>query len=241
MKHVKNLNDPSEATLGPQTIRGSNSHLVHEAAQNYGNQFAEIYARSGKRVLDIGLVLLGGIFLAPVMIIIALIIKLQGGPVFYSQSRIGLDGKEFRFWKFRTMVCDADARLEAHLKTCPQAAREWQISQKLREDPRVTTFGKLLRKSSLDELPQLWNVLRGDMSLVGPRPMMPDQKDLYPGNDYDRFRPGITGLWQISERNNVSFADRARYDTAYAREVGLMTDLQILFKTVGVVFKGSGY
>ena len=241
MKHIKNLNEPTEANFLSHSLRGSNGNLLYEAADEYRNQFGDFYERTGKRILDVLLVLIGGIFVLPVMVAISLAIKVQGGPVFYSQPRIGQNGKEFRFWKFRTMVCDADAKLEAYLKHCPASAIEWQINQKLKNDPRITPFGKMLRKSSLDELPQLWNVLRGDMSLVGPRPMMPDQQELYPGNDYEKFRPGITGMWQVSERNDVSFADRAKYDTAYARSISLSKDVQILFSTVGVVLKGSGH
>lgn len=241
MKHIKNLNDPSEATFVSQPLRRANGNLLYEAADDYSKNFGDFYKRTGKRLFDLVLVLMGALFVVPVMALIALAIKLQGGPVFYSQARVGQNGQEFRFWKFRTMVCEADAKLEAYLRACPEAAREWRVSQKLKNDPRVTPLGKLLRKSSLDELPQLWNVVRGDMSLVGPRPMMPDQQELYPGNDYEKFRPGITGMWQVSERNDVSFADRAMYDTAYARSISLREDLRILFATVGVVIRGSGH
>ena len=199
-----------------------------------------LYARGGKRLLDVLLVLLGLPFVLPVMILIALAIRLEGGPVFYSQPRLGQGGRSFRFWKFRSMCPDADARLARHLAADPKARREWQVTQKLRRDPRVTRVGRVLRCTSLDELPQLWNVLAGDMSLVGPRPMMPDQRPLYPGRDYERLRPGITGPWQVSARNDVSFAARARFDSRYAGEVGLRTAVVILWRTVGAVVRGSG-
>ena len=122
-----------------------------------------------------------------------------------------------------------------------EARREWDQTQKLKYDPRVTALGRFLRKSSLDELPQLWNVFTGDMSLVGPRPMMPNQRDIYPGTAYYDLRPGLTGLWQISDRNNCTFAKRAEFDTEYERCVSLRTDVTILFKTVGAVARGTGY
>ena len=114
-------------------------------------------------------------------------------------------------------------------------------TQKLKNDPRVTKIGQLMRKASLDELPQLWNVLAGEMSLVGPRPMMPEQKNLYPGKAYYSMRPGLTGLWQVSQRNASSFASRADFDTSYAGQLSLRTDLGIIFATVGVVLRGTGY
>jgi lipopolysaccharide/colanic/teichoic acid biosynthesis glycosyltransferase len=144
-------------------------------------------------------------------------------------------------WKLRSMVKGADARLEAHLAADPTARREWERTQKLKSDPRITSFGCFLRKSSMDELPQLWNVLKGDMSLVGPRPMMLDQTHLYPGEAYYALRPGITGLWQVSERNASTFAERAHYDGQYEQNVTLAADLRILAATFRVVLRGTGY
>ena len=126
------------------------------------------------------------------------------------------------------MVIDADQRLAAHLAADPALRAEWDETQKLKNDPRITAVGRLLRKTSLDELPQLWNVLKGDMSLVGPRPMMPEQRALYPGRAYYSMRPGLTGPWQVSDRNETSFAGRAEFDAAYARRMSLRTDLVIL-------------
>ena len=138
------------------------------------------------------------------------------------------------------MVSNADALLEQHLACDPAAREEWNRTQKLRHDPRITPIGRMIRKSSLDELPQLWNVLVGDMSLVGPRPMMVDQQEIYPGTAYYALRPGITGFWQTSVRNESSFAERAGFDAAYLRDLSFRTDLHILMRTVRVVLRGTG-
>ena len=139
------------------------------------------------------------------------------------------------------MVSDADARLDAYLVRSPLARHEWESTQKLKSDPRITPFGHFLRKCSLDELPQLWNVLKGDMSIVGPRPMMVCQKEIYPGTDYYDLRPGITGPWQVSARNDSTFAARAGFDTSYNREVSFMTDVRLILATVRVVLRGTGH
>jgi lipopolysaccharide/colanic/teichoic acid biosynthesis glycosyltransferase len=200
-----------------------------------------LYRRSFKRVLDCGFVLLLAPIVVPFILLLALLIRLDGGPAFYSQQRIGMHGRVFRIWKLRSMRVGADALLEAHLAANPAARAEWATTQKLKDDPRITPIGRPIRKSSLDELPQLWNVLLGDMSLVGPRPMMPEQAPLYPGVAYYRLRPGVTGFWQISHRNGTSFAGRAAYDTRYARRLSFVTDLRVLFATVLVVLRGTGY
>lgn len=199
------------------------------------------YARHGKRIFDFFLILMG----FPVVVILvgvsAFIVALDGHKPFYSQKRIGRGGRSFGILKLRTMVPDAEPLLLEHLENNPAAAREWTETQKLKYDPRITRFGLFLRKSSLDELPQLWNVLKGEMSLVGPRPMMLNQRDLYTGNCYFDLRPGITGVWQISDRNTCSFSDRARFDEQYAASLSFTNDLAILVKTVGVVMRGTGY
>ena len=143
-------------------------------------------------------------------------------------------------WKLRSMVHDADEQLEQYLEENPTARTEWDMNQKLAVDPRVTRLGKTLRATSLDELPQLWNVLIGDMSLVGPRPMMPCQQELYPGRAYFRMLPGITGPWQVSKRNKSTFADRADFDQAYEQSLSFTNDLRLLFKTISVVFSRTG-
>jgi exopolysaccharide production protein ExoY len=199
-----------------------------------------LYRGYFKRAFDILAVVLVAPFVLPVVLVMALLVIRDGGSAFYSQDRIGRGGKVFRIWKLRSMVVDADERLEDHLASDPRARAEWDEHQKLKRDPRITQIGRLIRKSSLDELPQLWNVLKGDMSLVGPRPMMPTQARLYPGRSYYRLRPGLTGFWQISDRNKTSFASRAAYDTQYARRLSLPTDLFVLFATVWVVLRGTG-
>lgn len=199
-----------------------------------------IYRNIVKRVFDATAVVLSAPIIVPLVAALAITARRDGGGAFYSQLRIGKGGRTFRIWKLRTMVPDADARLESHLAADPAARAEWTATQKLRDDPRITPVGQFLRRSSLDELPQLWNVLCGDMSLVGPRPMMPSQQDLYPGTAYYAVRPGITGLWQTDGRNATTFSARAGYDTAYEATLSLAGDLRILWRTVGVVLRGTG-
>lgn len=198
------------------------------------------YRRSGKRVFDILVVLLAAPFVIPVIAVLMVLVAFDGHSPFYSQERIGRGGRVFRFWKLRTMVPDAKARLEQYLSENEEARREWDAYQKLSDDPRITKIGNFLRESSLDELPQLWNILKGDMSLVGPRPMMPEQRDLYPGTAYFLVLPGLTGTWQVSHRNASTFAQRADFDSAYEKDLSFLTDLRVLFATVGVVLRGTG-
>ena len=199
------------------------------------------YRQWVKRPLDIAVVLLLLPVALPLILVSALLIALDGGAPFYRQARVGLGGASFSLLKLRTMVPDADKILAAYLEANPEAAEEWAVTQKLKRDPRITRVGAFLRKTSLDELPQLWNVLKGDMSLIGPRPMMLDQKALYPGTAYYDLRPGITGPWQVSDRNASSFAKRADYDEAYKADLSLAVDMGILVRTVGVVVRGTGY
>jgi len=200
-----------------------------------------LYRNLFKRVLDLTLVVLGGIVAVPVILILAVLIARDGHSPFYWSDRVGRGGRVFRMLKLRSMVHDADARLQAHLAADPAAAAEWALTQKLKQDPRTTPFGRALRKTSLDELPQIWNVLKGDMSLIGPRPMMPGQQSLYPGRAYYALRPGLTGPWQVSDRNHSSFAKRADFDRDYDRTLSLGTDLVLLARTVTTVLKGTGF
>jgi exopolysaccharide production protein ExoY len=194
-----------------------------------------------KRIFDLALVLLFfGPIVLPVVGLLALLIRLDGHNAFHAQQRIGKGGHKFTLLKLRTMVPDAEAKLLAHLAQDPGAEEEWRRSQKLKKDPRITPLGGFLRKHSLDELPQLWNVLAGSMSLVGPRPMLPEQVPMYPGTAYFTLRPGLTGLWQISERNAGPFSSRAHYDAQYAREMSLLTDIFIIYRTARVVLRGTG-
>jgi len=199
------------------------------------------YRQWVKRPLDILVVTLLLPIAVPLIVLSALLIALDGSAPFYSQKRVGRKRRAFTLWKLRTMVPNADAILADYLKANPNAAREWAVTQKLKSDPRITPIGALLRKTSLDELPQLWNVLKGDMSLIGPRPMMLDQTALYPGKAYYDLRPGITGPWQVSDRNACSFAKRADFDDAYKADLSFALDVNILFRTVGVVMRGTGY
>ncbi|MBE2275276.1 MAG: sugar transferase [Rhodobacteraceae bacterium] len=216
-----------------------NRGLVVEDADPAGTG-GGAYRRLFKRVLDVTAILAAMPIVVPVVGALALLVAREGGSPFYSQSRVGRNGKTFRMWKLRSMVTDADQRMEKYLAANPEARAEWDSTQKLRHDPRVTRFGHFLRRSSLDELPQLWNVLRGDMSLVGPRPMMLNQQSMYPGTAYYRLRPGVTGFWQTAGRNRTTFEARAEYDAAYDNDLSLAVDLRILARTVGVVLKGTG-
>jgi lipopolysaccharide/colanic/teichoic acid biosynthesis glycosyltransferase len=202
---------------------------------------AGLYRRFFKRGLDLAVALLLLPIVLPAVLLLGLLIRGDGGPAFYSQARVGRGGRVFRCWKLRTMQVDADRRLAELIAADPAAHAEWTSRQKLRNDPRITPLGRLLRRTSLDELPQLWNVLKGDMSLVGPRPMLPDQARLYPGWAYYTLRPGLTGFWQVSERNETSFAERAVYDTDYSRRLSFGTDILVLLATAWVVVRGTGY
>lgn len=201
---------------------------------------ARLYRRAIKRLIDVSAVVLVAPIVLPLVAALAVVVRRDGAGAFYVQDRVGQHGRIFRMWKLRSMVADADMRIATHLEQDPAARDEWRRTQKLRCDPRITEFGRFLRSSSLDELPQLWNVLRGDMSLVGPRPMMTSQQAMYPGSAYYALRPGITGMWQTEGRNETTFAARAEYDAAYERSLSLGTDLRILARTVGVVLRRTG-
>lgn len=200
-----------------------------------------LYGAMIKPALDVVFTVLLALPAAMIVGFFALLVMSDGHNPFYRQTRIGKNGRAFGMWKLRSMVPNADAVLEAYLAENPEARREWDLTQKLKKDPRITPVGRFIRKTSIDELPQLLNVISGDMSLVGPRPMMLDQRVLYPGLAYYAMRPGITGFWQTSTRNESSFAERATFDARYFSAMSLKTDLQVLFKTVGVVFAGTGY
>ncbi len=196
-----------------------------------------------KRGVDVAVALFGGVLILPILFAVYVAIRLtsRGNPL-YSQERIGKNRSPFRAWKFRTMVPDADRVLKDCLDRDPELRKEWEQNQKLRKDPRVTTIGRILRKTSLDELPQIWNILRGDMSLVGPRPIVENEIRRY-GCDFDLYRkvrPGITGLWQVSGRNHTSYDERVQYDSYYVRNWSVWMDLYILGCTVRTVLAGEG-
>ena len=201
------------------------------------------WPRLAKRILDTSFTLLGSLFVLPFLVIIALLIKLDSkGPIFYMQKRLGKNGNYFTAAKFRTMHGDGESRLKAVLESDPALREEYEIYHKLRKDPRVTRIGRVLRKYSLDEFPQLWNVIRGDMSLVGPRPYIEREIPEMGGNEklILRATPGMTGMWQVSDRNASSFAWRVQVDVHYVRNWSPWLDIYILAKTVGVVVRGSG-
>ncbi len=200
-----------------------------------------MYRNGLKRFLDVTAILMAAPVVVPMVAVLAVVVARDGGPAFYTQQRVGRNGRRFRMWKLRSMVPDADSRIAEHLEQHPAARAEWDSTQKLKHDPRITPFGHFLRRTSLDELPQLWNVLIGDMSLVGPRPMMTAQQPLYPGTAYYGVRPGITGYWQTAGRNATTFEARAGFDTAYEADLSLATDAAVLLRTVGVVMKATGY
>lgn len=196
-----------------------------------------------KRTLDISLVLLFAPLIVIVVSLLAILIRLDSkGPIFYSQVRIGQNKAPFRAWKFRTMVPDADKVLAKYLAEHPELRAEWEKDQKIRNDPRVTRIGRFLRKTSLDELPQLWNVLRGEMSLVGPRPIVESEIQKYGVNFplYTRVSPGLTGLWQVSGRNDTTYEERVALDSYYVRNWSVWLDIYILARTFSVVLLGKG-
>ena len=201
-----------------------------------------LYRRTLKRWMDIGFVLMALPFVAPVVLVLAAVLKVTGQSPFFTQDRVGLGGRTFRLWKLRTMVPDAEARLQDFLQKDDVARREWDTYQKLSHDPRITDFGQFLRKSSLDELPQLWNVFRGDMSLVGPRPALPKEVALYDRDAVRRLdvRPGLTGLWQVSGRSDLPWDETVRLDVFYVDNWSVMQDLSIMMRTAGAVLGSRG-
>lgn len=188
-----------------------------------------------KRLIDIVCSFLGVLVLSPLFIIIAIIIKMTSkGPVFFSQKRVGKNGKEFDMYKFRSMVVNAE-----ELKEKLAAKNEMSGPMfKMKDDPRVTKVGKFIRKTSIDELPQLWNVLKGDMSLVGPRPSLPKEVAQFENWMYKRLevKPGLTCYWQVSGRNNIDFEDWMKLDIKYVNDRSTWIDIKLIFKTVGVLF-----
>lgn len=200
-------------------------------------------SRALKQSVDCCLAAAFALLILPTSICIGILVALTSkGPVFYGQRRIGKNGKPFRAWKFRTMVEDADSILEYYLAKRPELREEWEATHKLRNDPRVTAVGRYLRAVSLDELPQIWNVLCGDMSLVGPRPIVQDEVEKYEGEFelYKKVRPGLTGLWQVSGRSNTTYQERVKMDSFYVRNWSVWLDLYLLVRTVDVVLRKRG-
>lgn len=206
------------------------------------NNLANRFPRIVKRVFDITVSGLALFILSPLLIFVYLRVRQDGGPAFYAQRRVTMNGRNFNCWKFRSMHVDAENLLQDLLDSNPELKKEYEETEKLKEDPRVTNFGEFIRKTSLDELPQLWNVFKGDMSLVGPRPVKEVELDRYGSSAkyYLETPPGITGLWQISGRNNVEYSTRVNLDAWYVRNWSLWYDITILMKTINVVLKNDG-
>jgi len=235
---MKSVDHAAVSGLGRLATAGVNTTFDCRSS-GFQNGF---YMRYGKRALDVMLVLLSAPIVVPVVAMCAIALWLESGQPLFRQNRLGRGGQVFVMWKLRTMVHNADEMLEQHLETDPVLREEWTQNQKLKRDPRITPLGRLLRATSLDELPQLWNVLVGQMSLVGARPMMVNQLDLYGNADgYFMLRPGVTGPWQVGDRNQISFCGRADIDDAYSRDITLGRDVQILLETITVVVRGTGY
>jgi Undecaprenyl-phosphate galactose phosphotransferase WbaP len=196
-----------------------------------------------KRLMDMVIVCTGGIFLLPFLLFIALLIKLSSpGPVLYRHKRLGMNGKHFYAYKFRSMVVNAQERLQELLESDAEIKKEWEQNHKLAKDPRVTGIGRFLRRTSIDEFPQLVNILKGEMSLVGPRPIVDDEVEKY-GEDFNRVfsvKPGLTGLWQVSGRSDTDYNARVAYDTYYLQSWSGWLDLWVMFQTFGAIARGKG-
>lgn len=196
-----------------------------------------------KRSLDIFGSLIGLMISLPLFIGLFFWIKQDGGPALFGSKRIGKNGKEFTCWKFRSMAVDAESKLQNILDNDPEAKEIWETHRKLKNDPRVTLVGKILRKTSVDELPQLWNIFCGQMAIVGPRPILPDETTFFKTDQYKLYcsvRPGVTGLWQVSGRNDTSFERRVYLDSWYVRNWSIWHDIVIIFKTFTAVLCKRG-
>lgn len=228
--------------------RMQNSVTFHQNASGYDSSSDIVhkplgaYNAFGKRIFDLTFSLLLLPIIAPIIFGLWFLSRRDGAPGFFGHARIGQEGKVFKCWKVRSMVADAESRLEAYLKSNPEAAEEWSRDHKLTNDPRITGFGQFIRKTSLDELPQIWNVLKGEMSFVGPRPVVTKELEKY-GQDLPSYlaqKPGITGLWQVSGRNDVSYDERVQMDVDYLENCSFFLDVKITFKTASAVLGRTG-
>jgi Undecaprenyl-phosphate galactose phosphotransferase WbaP len=233
---VPDLSNISSLWVEPRDIGGVLALHVSQALRHP-------LSRTTKRLIDVAITFCGAVLLLPVFLLLCLAIRLGSkGPILYGHTRIGRNQTTFKVWKFRSMYQNGDEILRERLAREPELKREWERDHKLKKDPRVTPLGRLMRKTSLDELPQLWNVLAGDMSLVGPRPIVTAEIQRY-GADFQAYaavRPGITGLWQISGRNNTSYEERVQFDEYYVRNWSVFLDLYIILRTVKTVLAGEG-
>lgn len=237
------------------TVSSTRAKVMHAPAGPKRAPPANVRSRAGaarspriwelwvERGLDIALALTALVFAAPLLLAIAIIVKLQdGGPILFGQQRIGRYGRTFRCYKFRSMATNAEAALEALLASDPQAKAEWELDHKLKRDPRITPIGNFLRRSSLDELPQFLNILRGEMSCVGPRPIVAAEIPKYGRwyGHYTRLKPGLTGMWQVSGRNDTTYMRRIALDIAFSRSRSLRLYFYILLMTVPAVLSRRG-
>lgn len=224
-------------------VSDAEGFVLQPALRQLGEQPKVTVSEHIIRLLDIFISLAVLIFFFPVLALVAVGVKLQdNGPIFFGHTRIGCHGQEFKCFKFRSMLVDAEARLQRLLEADPAARAEWAQDHKLKNDPRITAFGMLLRKTSIDEFPQLWNVLKGDMSLVGPRPIVRTEIRKYGKSfrQYASVRPGLTGLWQVAGRNDVSYTRRVAMDRLFSRRKSVSLYLYILFMTVPAVLMQRG-
>jgi len=237
----------SSAVLDPMATRAATSPVLGLAEYGPGlvadSPLLKPRNQALKRLFDFVVASVLTISVLPLALVIALAVALETrGPIFFVHTRLGKNRHPFRLWKFRSMRPDADQVLARYLAQHPELRREWHSTRKLKNDARVTRFGRWLRRSSLDELPQLWNVLCGTMSLVGPRPIVREEIVQYGTalENYGRVLPGLTGLWQVSGRTNLSYHRRVDLDAEYIREWSFALDLKILCKTVCAVLRGQG-
>lgn len=233
------MNDLSHSDVFGKSA-GAND-LVPLVFQGYAGKTYNYYFI--KRLMDLFIATAMAIFLFPVLLFISiLVLGTTRGWAIFRQKRIGFGGQEFYCWKFRTMYHDAEQRLTELLENDVRFAHEWEQTQKLKSDPRITLIGRVLRKSSLDELPQLWNIIKGEMSLVGPRPIVNSEVEKYGYyfNAYISVPPGVTGLWQVSGRNDTTYEERVLLDATYATETSILTDIKILLRTIPAVLLGRG-
>lgn len=201
------------------------------------------YNIATKRALDLFMLILGSIVVIPFMLIVALLVKVSSpGPLFYGHERIGKKGQTIKVWKFRSMIVNADKALEKILAENPEYRAEWESSRKLKNDPRITGIGKFLRKTSLDELPQVFNILKGEMSFIGPRPVTRSEEEKY-GENFEYIfsvSPGLSGMWQVSGRSDTDYGERVAFDSYYIQNWSLWLDIWLIFRTIGVVISGKG-
>ena len=223
--------------IGDVIVIGERPIILEKTKTNY-------FYEGVKRVFDIIVALIALLFLIPVTIIVKIVTLLSKDTksIFYQQTRIGKDGEKFKIYKFRSMVTDADKRLEELLRTNKEAREEWDKNQKLTNDPRITKIGKILRKTSLDELPQFINILKGDMSMIGPRPLVQGELEKFGGDHYkyEQVRPGITGWWACNGRSVTTYQERLNLEYYYVANRSIRLDIKCMFKTIGAVIKGHG-